>query len=262
MPKGEWAVVTGASSGIGRAFAKRLAESGTHLFMIALEKEELEKLAKTLREDYPIQTEWRAVDLSSEGAVRQVITDMEEKRMDVAMLINAAGFGYFGEFLSMSLGQIEKMVQVNVLALIELCYYILPKLKSRGGGTLINIASIAGHLPYPYAAVYAASKSMVHSFTKALWAENRDPAVRIISLSPGHTKTNFDHISKEPGGIHLFPDEDPEVIAKTTLERISSRRCTVFTRPTHILKVQSARLLPIKLFAWMLRGLANKANRP
>lgn len=261
MAKGEWAVVTGASSGIGRAFAKRLAESGTNLFMIALEKEGLEKLAKSWGEQYQIQTHWRAVDLSSERAVPQIAMDITEKKIDVSLLINAAGFGYFGEFLSMNPEQIQKMVKVNVLALIELCYFILPRLKSRGGGTIINIASIAAHLPYPYAAVYAASKSMVHYFTKALWAENRDPHVRIISLSPGHTKTNFDRVSKEPGTIHLFPDEDPEVIAKTALERLTSRRCTVFTRPTHILKIQSARMLPIKLFAWMLRGLAHQANR-
>ena len=260
MSKGEWAVVTGASSGIGRAFAKSLAESGMNLLMIALEKEELAKLAKNWAEKYQIQTQWRALDLSSEGAVRLLAQDIEERKMDVSTLVNAAGFGYFGEFLSMSPEQIDKMVKVNVLAVIELCYFVLPKLKHRGGGTMINIASIAGHLPYPYAAVYAASKSMVHSFTRALWAENQDPAIRIISLSPGHTKTNFDHVSKEPDGIHLFPDEDPEVIAKTTLGRISSRRCTVFTRPTHILKVQSARLLPIRTFAWMLRGLANKTK--
>ena len=260
MSKGEWAVVTGASSGMGKAFAKRLAESGKNLFLVALEKEELEKLAKEWSAQYGIQIHFRAIDLSSEDAVPHIVNDIQEKKMDVAFLLNAAGFGYFGDFLAMKPEQIEKMVKVNVLALIKLCYYVLPKLKARGGGTIINIASIAGHLPYPYAAVYAASKSMVHYFTKALWAENRDPNLKIISLSPGHTKTNFDNVSKEPNSIHLFPDEDPEVIAKTTLDRISSRRCTVFTRPSHVFKVGSARLLPIKTFAWMLRALANKTK--
>lgn len=245
---------------MGKAFAKRLAESGSNVFMIALEADELEKLAKSWSEQYQVKIHWRALDLTSDRAVPQIAMDIAEKKMDVSFLLNAAGFGYFGEFLLMNPDQIQKMIKLNVIALIELCHLVLPKLKSRGGGTIINIASIAGHLPYPYAAVYASSKTMVHYFTKALWSENRDRNIRIISLSPGHTKTNFDNVSKEPDSIHLFPDEDPDVIAKTTLARVGSR-CTLFTHPTHILKVVSARLLPIRLFAWMLRGLANKPSR-
>ena len=261
MDKTEWAIVTGASSGIGKAFAEQLAQQGYHLFMVALESDSLAELSKKWSEQYQISIHYRALDLSTGGAVATLIRDVEQKGMDVSVLVNAAGFGYFGDFLAMNPDQIDRMVKVNVLALIELCYYILPKLRSRHRGTIINIASIAGHLPYPYAAVYAASKSMVHSFTKALWAENQDKGVSIISLSPGHTKTNFDHVSKEPNGIHLFPDEDPKVIARTTLERISPHRCSIFTRRTHRLKIQSARLLPIKTFAWMLRGLANSKRR-
>ena len=255
MQKNEWAFMTGASSGIGRAFAEALAQRGLNLFLVALAGSGLSDLAQAWANQYQIETAWLELDLAQKDALEKIRKEIERKDPDVSIAVNAAGFGYFGAFSAMTPEQIDGMIKVNVLAVMQLSLLFLERMKQRGSGTLINIASIAGHLPYPYAAVYAAAKSSVHSFTRAVWAENQNQNIRIVSLSPGHTKTNFDSVSKEPDSIHLFPDEHPRDIAEKTLAHLSGKNCTFFTRPTHPLKIFAARLLPIKVFAWMLRRL-------
>jgi len=125
-------------------------------------------------------------------------------------------------------------------------------------GVIINIASIAGFVPYPFAAVYSAAKSFVRIFTNAIWAENEEKNVRIIALCPGYTKTNFEKVSTEPSGIHLFPAEDPADIARKTLSNLSRDRCTLFTKASHPFKLLGAKLLPLKIFAGLLRYLSRR----
>lgn len=255
-----WALVTGASSGMGKAFAEELAKKGFSLFLVALEDALLAQFAQDLRSRYSVQVVFRALDLCDPNSLRTVTDVVEESDWDIRYLINAAGFGYFGDFPAMDTGCIRRMIDVNVTALFQLCHLILPRMAARQGGTIVNIASIAGHLPYPYAAVYSASKSAVHIFTNALWAENRDKRISIIALSPGHTRTNFDNVSKEPDSIHLFRDEDPGDIARYTLRSLDAGRCTLFTKFSHPFKVIAAKLLPLKVFAWLLYRMRQKAS--
>ena len=221
MRKGEWALVTGASSGMGEAFAEQLAQRGMNLFLVALEADRLSELSKAWEDQYKIKILWRNLDLSDPVSVRTICTEVEGENLDVSVLINSAGFGYFGEFLSMAVDLIDRMVKVNVIALVQLCHFFLLRMKARRDGVIINIASIAGQLPYPFAAVYSASKSFVHFFTNVVWAENREKNIKIVSLCPGYTKTRFEAVSKEPSSIHLFPGEDPRNISKKTLSRLS-----------------------------------------
>ena len=255
MEKGEWALVTGASSGIGRAFAERLAERGINLLLIALEEDLLSQFARNWHQSYHIQAIWYPLDLADPMSIEKIRKQIESKNLQISVLVNAAGFGYFGDFSSMPPKQIDRMIQVNVTSLVQLCGFLLPQMQGRGRGTIINIASISGFLPYPYAAVYAAGKSFVHGFTRAIWAENDNRKVKIISLCPGYTKTNFENTSNEPSGIHLFPAEDPFEMAGKVLKKISGNRRTIFTNITHPFKICFARLLPLKIFARLLKHL-------
>jgi len=253
--KGDWALVTGSSSGIGKAFAGELAAQGVNLFLVAIEGDQLIELARGWEAAYHIQTVSLALDLSDPDFRSPISGALEAKGVQIDLVVNAAGFGYFGDFCSMTHEQIDRMVRVDVIALAGLCRLLLPGMIARKRGAIINVASIAGCLPYPYAAVYSAGKSFVRVFTQALWAENRERGVHILAVCPGYTQTNFEKISTEPSTVHLFPGEDPVRMAQKTLSRIGRGGPTFFTHPTHPFKVIGARLLPLRTFASILRRL-------
>ena len=257
--KNSWAVVTGASSGIGRALAERLAQHGMNLVMVAREGEKLSELSRLWQDTYGIQAHPVGLDLSDPDSPRKVYEEIEQRNLSIDLLVNAAGFGYFGDFQDMTEEQVTKMVQVNATAIVQLCHLFLPGMQARKKGAIVNVASIAGFVPYPFAAVYCATKSFLRLFTKALWAENKEKNVRIILLCPGYTKTNFERVSTEPSGIHFFSSEDASDIADKTLRRISSSGgCTLFTRLSHPFKILAAKILPSKLFAAILDHKRNR----
>ena len=258
LRKGDWALVTGATSGMGKAFAEQLAQQGLNIFLIALEEDKLAELSRSWTTTYQIQTGYLRVDLSEPDFVEKIRLAIESKGVRINVLINAAGFGYFGDFGAMSPEQIQKLIQVDSVAIVQLCRLFLPQMQKEKRGVIINIASIAGFVPYPYAAVYSAAKSFVRVFTNAIWAENEEKNIRIIALCPGYTKTNFEKVSTEPSGIHLFPGENPAEIARKTLANLSRHWCTVFTKASHPFKVLGAKLLPLKAFAGLLRYLARR----
>lgn len=184
------ALITGASSGIGAAFAKALAASQTNLILVARSQDKLNSLAKQLQQQYPIQVEVWVQDLAIPGAATSVFEAITQKNLAIDLLINNAGFGDYGIFSESSLATQLEMIQVNISALVELTYQFLPQIQQRRG-TIINISSIAGFQPLPYMSVYAATKAFVLSFSEALWAENREKGVKILAVCPGPTKTDF-----------------------------------------------------------------------
>ena len=258
LQKGDWAVITGASSGIGKAIAERLAQRGVNLFIVALDQNTLSELAKMWKEKYLIQTVAMPLDLSGPQSAEKIFEQLREHKISVTLLLNAAGFGYFGDFEAMPTQQIYQIIQVNVTTVVQLCRLAYVHMRGRKRGIIINIASVAGHLPYPFAAVYCGGKSFIHLFTRALWAENQTKNIKIISLCPGYTKTNFEIAAKEPSGIHLFKGEDPYDIADTLLRHIDRNECTLFTKFSHPFKILAAKLLPLKLFTSILRYLRKK----
>ena len=258
MNKGDWALVTGASSGIGKAFAECLAQRGLHLVMVALHEEPLANLARQWEEAYGIQCVSLSVDLADPASAQIIHREIQNRNLSIDVLVNSAGFGYFGDFQVMPADQITKMVQVNATSIAALCRCLLPSMQARNKGAIINVASVAGFIPYPFAAVYSATKSFIITFTKAIWAENQAKNVRILLLCPGYTKTNFEKVSTEPSRVHLFSGEDPHVIAEKALSSLSSSRCQLFSRCSHPIKILGAKILPPKAFAGILRHLRNK----
>jgi hypothetical protein len=185
------ALITGASSGIGAVFAQALATRQTNLVLVARSKDKLDSLAQQLREQHQIQVEVLVQDLTAPGAATRVFEAVTQKNIVIDLLINNAGFGDYGSFSESSLTKQLEMIQLNISALVELTYRVLPQMQQRGSGSIINLSSIAGFQPIPYMSVYAATKAFVLSFSEALWAENREKGVKVIAVCPGPTKTNF-----------------------------------------------------------------------
>jgi uncharacterized protein len=185
------ALITGASSGIGAVFARELAARGNDLVLVARRRDRLEKLAAELTENYRVQVEILSIDLTEPEAPTKVYQAVAAKNWTVDISINNAGFGDFGEFIKGDRRKFLNMIQLNITALVDLTYQFLPQMQQRRQGSIINVASIAAFLPMPYVAVYAATKAFVLSFSEALWAENQNNGVKILTLCPGPTQSEF-----------------------------------------------------------------------
>jgi uncharacterized protein len=175
------ALVTGASTGIGLAFARALARRGASLILVARDQARLEAVARELPGARVI-----ALDLTAPGAIAR----LHAETGPVDLLINNAGFGAYGEFAREPLATATGQIELNVRALVELSHAFLPEIARRRGG-VIHVASTAAFQPVPYMAVYAASKAFVLSFSEALWGEYRGRGVRVLALCPGATDTQF-----------------------------------------------------------------------
>jgi hypothetical protein len=189
--EGASVLITGASSGIGEAFAHNLAKKGTNLILTARSEDKLAKIADDLRKKYRISVHVFPVDLTSPDAPRQLIERIKANGLSVDILVNNAGFGKWAHFLGESLDTYDQMLLLNIDALVRLTYLCVPDMLARRKGGVINVASTAAFQPIPYQAVYSASKTFVLSFTEALAGEYRESGVRFLALCPGFTATNF-----------------------------------------------------------------------
>ncbi|MBV6626139.1 MAG: SDR family oxidoreductase [Rivularia sp. (in: Bacteria)] len=185
------ALITGASGGIGKCFAQKLAAQNTNLIIVARSEDKLKALAQQLQEQHKIQVDVIVKDLTQTSAAQEIFEITQAKGLSVDLLINNAGFGDYGEFVKTDCDRQIEMIQLNNIALVALTHKFLPQMRERGSGSIINVSSIAGYQPLPYVSVYAATKAFVRSFSEALWAENRQYGVRVLVVSPGPTETNF-----------------------------------------------------------------------
>jgi short-subunit dehydrogenase len=189
--RGKTALVTGASSGIGRAFTYALARQGAKLLLVARSHDKLRDLAAELRRDYACDADFLTVDLSAADAVNTIDRHLKATGTFVDALINNAGFAAYGPFETIPLTRQRDEVLVNCIAAIELTHLLLPGMQARSSGAVINVASTAAFQPDPYMAVYGATKAFLLSFSEAVWAENRHRGIRVVALCPGATQTAF-----------------------------------------------------------------------
>lgn len=185
------ALITGASAGIGATFAQELAARQTNLVLIARSETKLQQLAQQLQEQYKIQVDVIVQDLTEPKAAKTVFDIVTEKKLTIDLLINNAGFGEYGDFAELDGERQVKMIQLNILALVDITHQFIPQMRQRRSGNIINMCSVAAFQPMPYFSVYAASKAFVLSFSEALWAENRSYGVHVLAVCPGPTETNF-----------------------------------------------------------------------
>jgi hypothetical protein len=183
------AVVTGASTGLGRAFAERLARDQYDLVLVARDAARLGALAERLAADRPITARALPADLTDPAGLARVERELRERTPD--LLVNNAGFGTVGRFAELDVDGEEREVRLNVLALVRLTHAALGPMLERGNGSIVNVSSLAGESPAPYNATYGATKAYVTSFTEALSEELRGRGVRVQALLPGFTRTEF-----------------------------------------------------------------------
>lgn len=184
-------LITGASGGIGEAFARHLAAQKHHLLLVARSENRLQLLCKELSVEYGIAAQYVATDLAEAGSDGLIAAEVAKRGMEVNWLINNAGIGTGGDLLEYSLEDYRNLMHLNMDALVALTYRFLPQMRAAKSGTIINVGSMAGFGPVPYMGIYAASKAFVRSFTEALWEENRPYHVRTMLLCPGVTETGF-----------------------------------------------------------------------
>lgn len=187
----ETVLITGASSGIGKALAQVFAEDRSRLVLVARSKDLLEVLAVELRTKYGIEVLVIAQDLSLANAGAAVFQKLEGCGWHVDVLVNNAGFGAHGEFPRLPLLRQLEMIQLNVASLVELTHRALPRMLQNRRGAILNVGSTAAFQPGPYAAIYFATKAFVLSFSEALWDELRVQGIVVTCLCPGPTRTNF-----------------------------------------------------------------------
>lgn len=189
--KNRWALVTGASSGIGSEYASQLAAAGVNLVLVARRENRLNVLATDLIHQHAIQAQVLPIDLSLPGATEQIHTWLKNKGVHIRLLVNNAALGYWGPGENVSPQAYETMLRVNVLAVTELCCRLFSDLSTPKGGAIINVSSPAAYQPIPGMAVYAATKSFVHSVSQALHEEWRKRGVLVQTLVPGPSPTDL-----------------------------------------------------------------------
>ena len=199
-------LITGASSGIGEEFAKRLDQLGASLILTARSEDKLLKLASNMNDAHVI-----AGDLSKKEFPEELYNTIKNKGIDIDILINNAGFGYSGKFLDTSMQNYEEMINLNICSLTHLTHLFLKDMVLNNKGGIINISSLASFQPIPYFSIYAATKALVTSFTLSLYEEYREKNVHILGVCPGYTKTNFNkraHMSSKPVAGYLMSSKE------------------------------------------------------
>ena len=220
--KSGWAVVTGASSGIGEAFARELARRGHPVLAVARRRERLEALAKqACTQDGHIEP--MTADLSTEQGVTAVLQRMEELR-EIELLINNAGLANGQDFLSPSVDREIGALKLNVEAVVKLTHGALQGMVPRKSGAIINLASVVAFQPFPHFAVYAATKAFVLSFTEAVAEEIRGTGVRALALCPGPVATELDMFAHNEGLLGKLPALTAEQVVKAGLRALDQGR--------------------------------------
>jgi hypothetical protein len=184
-------LITGASAGLGAEFARQCAKRGEPLALAARRRDRMEALVAELGGEVHIFE----ADLSKEGAAASLIAELEAEGLSVGTLINNAGFGLAGKFADRPLAKLSEMIDLNVRTLTELCHLVLPAMRARGKGAILNVASTAAFQPGPNMAVYYASKAYVLSFTEALHHELAGTGVNVSALCPGPTHSEFSDVA-------------------------------------------------------------------
>lgn len=193
--QGRWALITGASAGIGEAIAVELARAGVHLVLTARREDRLNALAGRLRNQHSIEVRVLPANLDDPAAPQQLFDATEGSGLAIDLLVNNAGFGAYGEFLRSEAERQVEMVQVNCTAVVHLTRLFLPKMVERRHGDILIVSSMASYQPVPYLATYAATKAFDRLLAEGLAQEVQRYGVRVSALCPGPTESEFDRVA-------------------------------------------------------------------
>lgn len=236
-------LITGASGGIGEVFARKYAERGESLVLVARSAGKLAALCDELRSAHKIDAQFVALDLSEREAPAELFEETKRRGLEVETLVNNAGFGAVGEYALLDLENQLQMIDLNVRSLAELSHRYLVPMRERRRGAIINVASTVAFQPVPFMATYAATKAFVLSLSEALWEENRAHGIKVLALCPGSTATNFFNVAGSktpPAGIMQTPEE----VVETALRALGRGQSHVVSGWGNFLLAEAGRFVP------------------
>jgi len=240
------ALITGASSGIGEVFARKLAARGRNVLLVARSEDKLITLCNELGRSNSIRAQYVALDLSEPDAPERLFAEAEKRGLSIDLLVNNAGFGSMGDFSKLDLARELNMIDLNIKSLVDLTWKFLAPMRERKQGAIINVASTAAFQAVPFMATYAATKAFVLSFSEALWEENRLYGIKVMALCPGVTETNFFEAArgkKPPARVAQTPEE----VVETALKGLDRSKSHIISGWTNFMMTQSERLAPRSL---------------
>ena len=252
------ALITGASAGIGREFARQLAGRGRSLILVARREQKLNELREDLKQQHPnLTVHICKTDLANLTQLKELVAWLEREKIDVDLLINNAGLGDLGPFAMSDPIRNEQITLVNVVALTSLSRHLLPQMIARKRGGILNVSSSAGFLPIPNFAVYAATKAYVTSFSEALRAELHGTGVSVCALCPGPVHTEFLEVAKRLGGR---PESGPEFVhigveqvVRDAIAALEAGRPLVIPGVAMKLGMFLVRMTPMSILRWASR---------
>jgi short-subunit dehydrogenase len=250
---GKWALITGASAGIGMAFAEELAAGGTKLVLTARRKDRLDELARRLSATYKVATEVFPADLADVHAPEKIFAFTREKGIEIDLLINNAGFGQYGELQAVETQRLLDMVQVNCHAVVHLTRLYLPEMVARRRGDILILASTASFQAVPYISTYAATKAFDLLFAEGLAEEMKPHGIRVCALCPGSTESEFHVVA----GQDKFKRnaETAEKVAHTGLKALAAGKSYVISGLGNYLGAHGERLVPRRFVTRVAAGM-------
>lgn len=251
---GKWALITGASAGIGTAIARELAAGGTNLVLTARRRDRLVGLASELSAKHNVRTLVCVADLTQGLGPQQIFSFIEEKNIAVDLLVNNAGFGAYGEFQKVPLDKLIEMTHVNVTAVVHMTHLFLPGMIARGRGDILILASTAAFQAVPYISTYAATKAFDLYFAEGLAEEVRQYGVRVCALCPGSTDTEFFKVAGQRNHSRRSP-ETAEKVARVGLTALAAGKSSVISGFSNWMGAEMTRLVPRRTVARITAGI-------
>ena len=249
-------LITGASTGIGAAFARKLAARGRNVLLVARSEDKLIALCNELGRLTSIRAQYVALDLRTPDAGAQLLEETKKRELEIDMLINNAGYGSMGDLVKLDLERELEMIQLNIRAVVDLTHRFLGPMRERKRGTIINVASTAAFQAVPYMSTYAATKAFVLSFSEAIGEENRAHGIHVMALCPGVTETNFFEAAKMDRPP-MRTIQTPEEVVDAALRGLAREKRVVVSGWTNWLMVEAERFVPRS----MVTKVAAKALR-
>jgi hypothetical protein len=252
-----FALLTGASGGIGLAMAHELARKKHDLLLVARSKDKLSSAAKAIADQYKIRVEYLSLDLSLPNSATTLFDWVKKNSYPVDILINNAGYGIWGSVEKTPMAQLNNLMQLNIITLAEICQVMLPELRTHKQSFLLNVASTAAYQAVPTLATYAASKSFVVLFTRGLRKELRGSSISVSCLSPGATSTNFidragmDSLKERAEKFSMTAEE----VAKIAIRGMFKGKAEIIPGFVNWLSVQFTYLLPKSIPENIAEGL-------
>jgi len=255
--KGKWALVTGASAGIGKALAEELALGGANLVLTARRQDRLVSLAQKLRATYGIQTETFVADLTQPSSAVEIFQFTQGKGLRISLLVNNAGFGQYGEFHTVATDRLLEMVEVNCSAVVHLARLYLPEMVAKRSGDVLIVASTASFQAVPYISTYAATKAFDLFLAEGLAEEMKPYGVRVCALCPGTTTSEFHELAGHPSASKGH-EQSAETVARNGLKALAAGKSYVISGLQNYLGAHSQRMVPRRLVS----RIAAKMFRP